>query len=99
MAGDSHETQAVSSEIASLTLNEAQHPDAPSPNAMMVDQPDEFVVEPTNSPTEDDNVAIITPESLEGATDDASQPRADDCMFSPGLPTEGGSVLTYRLGR
>jgi hypothetical protein len=67
-------------EIGLLTLDEAQHPDAPSPNAMMVDQPDDFVVvDPATTPAEEDSVAIVTPDSLGGIIEQPSPPLADDC--------------------
>ncbi|KAK3325274.1 hypothetical protein B0H66DRAFT_116641 [Apodospora peruviana] len=51
-------------ELAQLTINEdANNPEAPSPNAMMVDQPEEHVVEPNG--TENDDIAIINPDHMD----------------------------------
>lgn len=64
-------------EFVRLTINEDRdpnNPDAPSPNAMMVDTPEEHLVEP-NGTENDNNVAIINTDTMES---DALL--ATDCM-------------------
>ncbi|KAK0635236.1 hypothetical protein B0T17DRAFT_586816 [Bombardia bombarda] len=61
-------------EFANLTILEDDHnPQAPSPNAMMIDAPEEHVVEPNG--TDIDDVAIINPDSMETVIE---PPRAND---------------------
>ncbi len=53
-----------SAQYARLTITEdAQNPEAPSPNAMAVDPPEEHIVEPNG--TETDNIAIINPDAMD----------------------------------
>jgi ubiquitin carboxyl-terminal hydrolase 7 len=67
------------STFANLSLlQDADHPGMPSPNAMMIDQPEEHVVEPNG--TDSDNLAIINPDETEQALPDAS-----DCRWQPHL--------------
>lgn len=51
--------------VANLPIRtkDDQNPQAPSPNAMLVDTPEEHVVEPNG--VDNDEVAIITPEADE----------------------------------
>ena len=63
------------SQFANLSLGQdGYHPDVPSPNAMMVDQPEEHVVEPNG--IEKDNLTIINPDENEQA-----MPLASDCRW------------------
>lgn len=62
-------------EFSELTVHEDNHnPEAPSPNTMMVDGPEEHVVEPNG--TESDDVAIINPDAME-----TDQLLASDCEY------------------
>lgn len=73
----------LSSELGRLTVNQDRdpnNPEAPSPNAMMVDAPEEHLVEPNGSEN-DNNVAIINPDVMESDT-----PLANDCMFQLSCP-------------
>jgi len=64
--------------LAGLTITEDNHnPQAPSPNAMMIDAPEEHIIEPNG--TENEDVAIIKTDSLEGD----ARVLASDCQ----LPT------------
>lgn len=66
-------------ELSQLTIDEDRDPntpEAPSPNAMMVDAPEEHLVEP-NGGENDNNVAIINPDLMESDT-----LLATDCMFN-----------------
>jgi hypothetical protein len=69
-------TTPPSGDFSKLTINGDQdnyNPDAPSPGAMMVDQPEEHVVEPNGTDTEE--LAIINPDSEHG------HPPANDCLW------------------
>jgi len=62
--------------LAQLTLNkDANNPEAPSPNAMVLDPPEEHLVEPNGAAENDDNVAVINTDPMES---DALL--ANDCM-------------------
>lgn len=64
--------------FAQLTVNkDANNPEAPSPNAIMVDAPEEHLVEP-NGAENDDNVAVINPDVMESE----NTLLANDCMLS-----------------
>jgi ubiquitin carboxyl-terminal hydrolase 7 len=66
------------SEFANLTVHEESYnPEALSPNAMMVDQPEEHVIDATAS--ERDDLAIINPDNLENGHDNAALTVASDC--------------------
>jgi ubiquitin carboxyl-terminal hydrolase 7 len=62
--------------LANLSLqDDNQTPEAASPNSMMVDAPEEHVVEPNG--TEPDDVAIIHPDSM-----DVDTLLASDCTLT-----------------
>lgn len=46
-----------------IGIKDEQNPDAPSPNSMLVDTPEEHIVEPNG--VDNDDVAIITPDADE----------------------------------
>lgn len=77
--------------LANLNINQDdnQNPEAASPNAMMVDAPEEHVVEPNG--TETDDVAIINPDAMDTDTLLASD-CALPCCFP--LPSAAGSPGT-----
>lgn len=56
-------------------VQEADHPEMPSPNAMVVDQTAEHVVEPNGIET--DSLAIINPDE-----NDQVLPDASDCRWN-----------------
>lgn len=63
-------------DLANLTLQDDNHSLEPvSPNAVMVDAPEEHVIEPNG--TESDDVAIINPDTMDTDTLVAS-----DCMLA-----------------
>lgn len=63
--------------LANLGIqDDNQTPGAASPNTMMVDAPEEHIVEPNGTETED--VAVINPDSM-----DTDTLLASDCMPSP----------------
>lgn len=69
-------------EFAQLTVTQdANNPEAPSPNAMMVDAPEEHLVEPNGAAENDDNVAVINPDVMESDT-----LLANDCMSTLNPP-------------
>lgn len=66
--------------LANLSLqDDNQNPETASPNAMAVDAPEEHVVEPNG--TETDDVAIINPDAME-----TDQLLASDCMLAVDSP-------------
>lgn len=77
--------------FANLTLlQDADHPGVPSPNAMMIDHPEEHVVEP--NAIENDTLTIINTDS-----NDQALPLADDCTWSCHVapPCHPALVLTF----
>lgn len=73
--------------LANLNLqDDNQNPGAASPNTVMVDAPEEHVVEPNG--TESEDVAIINPDSMETDT-----LLANDCMLHP-APLPSARALT-----
>ena len=62
-------------ELGMLTINEDNNTETHSPNTMMVDAPEEHIVEPNGG--EADDVAIINPDPME--TDVLL---ATDCQFT-----------------
>jgi ubiquitin carboxyl-terminal hydrolase 7 len=82
-----HSFTPPSGELAALTIRDTQdvfNPDAPSPNAMILDQPEEHVVDPNG--VENDELAIINPDSENEA------PLATDCAFT-GRPCPYSSAI------
>lgn len=66
--------------LADLELQDDNlNSEAASPNAMMVDAPEEHIVNPNSAETED--VAIINPDNM-----DTDQLLASDCTFAPDCP-------------
>jgi hypothetical protein len=57
------ETTLPTAELEALTLDKDNHIDTHSPNAMMVDAPEEHIVEPNGE--EADDVVIINPDLME----------------------------------
>ena len=73
--------------LANLNLqDDTQNPGTASPNTVMVDAPEEHVVEPNGTETED--VAIINPDSMETDT----TLLANDCMLAPPSARSGADV-------
>lgn len=73
--------------LANLNLDQDdnQNPEAASPNSMMVDAPEEHVVEPNGAETDD--VAIINPDAMDTDTllaSDCALPRCSPLPTAPG---------------
>ena len=65
--------------LANLNLqDDTQNPGTASPNTVMTDAPEELVVEPNGTETED--VAIINPDAMETT---GTTLLASDCMLAP----------------
>jgi ubiquitin carboxyl-terminal hydrolase 7 len=65
--------------LANLNLqDDIQNPGTASPNTVMADAPEELVVEPNGTETED--VAIINPDAMDTA---GTTLLASDCMLAP----------------
>ncbi|KAM7208755.1 hypothetical protein V8F20_000918 [Naviculisporaceae sp. PSN 640] len=83
---DSSDLFYLSETVARLTVDQNLDPnnlEAPSPNAMMVDAPEEHLVEPNGSEN-DSNVAIINPDVMESDTVLASDYEAmKDVVLTP----------------
>ena len=75
MAGTPNSDDPPAGRLANLSLQEENHiTEAASPNGMLVDQPEEHIVEPNG--TESEDVAVINPDSM-----DVDAPVATDRTF------------------
>ena len=74
-----------------IRIKDDQNPQAPSPNAMLIDTPEEHIVEPNG--VENDDVAIITPEA------DEKEPTvlATDCELGHAVPSIFGAQQLTEL--